>query len=421
MDPQAAPPQGEFHFPPGMYMVPPLQGPYMAPPGLYLSPAQVHGQLLPFTTNATTIDASNDTNSTRKTTINVSDDANSTRKSKRPRGRPRNPAKVGTSGKSKLRAAIPAKPKATTKPKATKKDTANQENTPPTIDLALTDSENDVEKSEDGKICHWTADEKTIVYEFILGSDDEAERRFEQHKVNPGHVYKKISNLFEGAHSADSVKLMYMSSLETFAWIRAFNGFIGNSGRDPNSDDPEAVLKSKIAAAHGAGMHLGALEPATITEWERNGWFDLFNSHLGTSTKVAWPVARSSASAISDLDEDFSNDNDSSDLNIDPNLRKAVLHVPKTPAAVVSEPKHTPSSTFRKQVPSSFIGLGDFTRMKEEKKAVMLELRLAIDHKRLEMDKVRGKIDMAAKVLSMPGASDEVKDHMNLYLLNYFS
>jgi hypothetical protein len=88
----------------------------------------------------------------------------------------------------------------------------------------------------------------------------------------------KVSNLFEGARSADSVKSMYMRSLETFTWIRAFNGFTGNGGGDPDSDDPEAVLKSKIAAARGAGLHLGALKPATITEWERNGWFDLFNS-----------------------------------------------------------------------------------------------------------------------------------------------
>lgn len=87
----------------------------------------------------------------------------------------------------------------------------------------------------------------------------------------------KVSNLFEGARSADSVKSMYMRSLETFAWIRAFNNFTGNGGGDPDSDDPEAVLKSKIAAARGAGLHLGALKPATITEWERNGWFDLFN------------------------------------------------------------------------------------------------------------------------------------------------
>lgn len=57
----------------------------------------------------------------------------------------------------------------------------------------------------------------------------------------------------------------------------------------------------------------------------------------------------------------------------------------------------------------------------EEKKAVMLESRLAIDRERLEMDKVRGKIDMAAKVLSMPGASNEVKDRVNSYLLDYFS
>jgi hypothetical protein len=51
----------------------------------------------------------------------------------------------------------------------------------------------------------------------------------------------------------------------------------------------------------------------------------------------------------------------------------------------------------------------------------MLDVWLAIDHERLEMDKVKEKIDMAAKVLAMPGTSDEVKDHANSFLLNYFT
>jgi hypothetical protein len=60
--------------------------------------------------------------------------------------------------------------------------------------------------------------------------------------------------------------------------MHAFNSFTGNGGGDPDSDDPEATLKDKIAAARGSGLHFGSLKPETITEWERNGWYDLFNN-----------------------------------------------------------------------------------------------------------------------------------------------
>ncbi|KAJ7895810.1 hypothetical protein B0H13DRAFT_1885420 [Mycena leptocephala] len=133
-------------------------------------------------------------------------------------------------------------------------------------------------------------------------------------------------------------------------------------------------------------------------------------SRLGTSAKVARKVVRSSASAISDLDDDSSE----SDANIHPKLRKAA--VPKTPAAIVSEPKHAPSSAFRKQVTNSFSGLGDFMKMKaaaEEKKASVLDARLVIvEREKLEMDKRRE---------SMAGASDEAKVAANTFLLNLFS
>jgi hypothetical protein len=67
-----------------------------------------------------------------------------------------------------------------------------------------------------------TGQRKARVFEFFLGPDADAERRFNQHKVNPGHVYKwvsrfcytitygptpfKASELFDGARSADSIK-----------------------------------------------------------------------------------------------------------------------------------------------------------------------------------------------------------------------
>ncbi|KAJ7306680.1 hypothetical protein DFH08DRAFT_1054345 [Mycena albidolilacea] len=359
-----------------------------------MSPEQFHGHSSPLAAPETITDASVDVvNSTRK---RASSDADETSPpAKRGRGRPRKTANADVPAKPKA-SAPPAKPKAKTKTKAAKKDKSNEENLPPAIDIV--DSDDELEKNEEGKPRYWTAEEKTCVFEFFLGLDADAERRFNQHKVNPGHVYKRASELFDGARSADSIKSLYARSLETFTWMRAFNNFTGNGGGDPDSDDPEGILKGKIAAARGSGVHVGALKPATITEWEKNGWYELFNNRLGASAKIARPIARSSASAISDLDDDDDHDNSSSDANIDPELRKAALRVPKTPAAIVSEPKHTPSSAFRKQINSSFSGLGDFMKVKmvaEEKKATMLDAKLALDRERLEMDKAKGKIDMA--------------------------
>ncbi|KAJ7852133.1 hypothetical protein B0H13DRAFT_2398919 [Mycena leptocephala] len=354
----------------------------------------IYGHPSPFVTPEIPPNASVDAvNSTRKCAC--SEAADTSPPAKRGRGRPRKVANDDVPAKAKA-SARRAKPKAQTKTKAVKK--SNQENLPPVIDIM--DSDDELEKDEGGKPRFWTAEEKTRFFEFFLGSDADAERRFKQHKVNPGHVYKRASQLFHGARTADSVKSLYVRSLDTFTWMRAFNSFTGNGGGDPDSDDPEAILKGK--------MRLHVARACTF----------------GTSAKVARPVVRSSASALSDLDDDLSEDNDSSDAHIDPDLRKGALRVPKTPAAIVSEPKHAPSSAFRKQVNGSFSGLGEFMKIKvatEEKKTTMLDAKLALDRERLEMDKAKGKIDMAERVLAMPGASNEVKERVNAYLLDYFA
>jgi len=203
--------------------------------------------------------------------------------------------------------------------------------------------------------------------------------------------------------------------------MRAFDGFTGNGGGDADSDDPTAILKSKLGAARKASLPIGSLKPATIMEWEKNGWSDLFNNRFGASAKVSREVVRNSATAISDLDDDSGDD---SDVNIHPELCKPVPRAPQTPAATVSEPKHTPSSTFRKQVTSSFGNLGELMKMKmvaEEKKASVLDARLNLEREKLEMDKAKGKVEMAHTVLSTPGASDQVKEAANAWLLTLFS
>ncbi|KAJ7027504.1 hypothetical protein C8F04DRAFT_89707 [Mycena alexandri] len=395
-------------------------------PGQYIPPALFFDQApsgAPFDgthDQPTDLDADDASSSIRKRVDSESSES-AAPPVKRPRGRPR-----GSKNKTTMAATAPKPtPKAptqstkkTTTTKSTQKNKANRENIPPPPVFLLESSDDEIEKTEDGKLRQWQPSEKTRAFDFILGA--EADRRFEQHKVNPGHVYKRLSELvFGGARSSASVKSMYTRALTTFAWIRAFLEFTGNGGGDGDSDDDaEAILTRRLVAARESGLPLGDLKPATIDEWEKNGWTDLFMGRLGGSAKVMRKVVRSSAAAISDLDDDGDSDKEA-EGNIHPSLQKTK----HSAAAIVTEPKHTPASAFRKQVGQSFSGLGDFMKIKaaaEEKKAAVLDARLAFDREKLELEKARGKVDMAQKVLAMAGASDQVRDAANAFLLTLF-
>ncbi|KAJ7123904.1 hypothetical protein C8R46DRAFT_1237967 [Mycena filopes] len=350
---------------------------------------------------------------------------------KRPRGRPPKPKPAeGTLIKSppKRRGRPPgsgtkaAKAKAPSNKKPSKDE---KENIPPPIDIV--DSDDEIERTPEGKIKHWNTPERNGFYQFLLGDSDDAEKRFQMHSVHPARVYKKASDVvFHGSRSPGSIKSMWERSFNTFVWMRAFEKFTGNGGGDADNDDPEAILRKKLSAAWQAGLSLGSLKPATITEWETNGWFDLFNNRLGTSAKVTREVVRSSASVISDLDDNLDNDiksDSDDDINIHSDLRKAPT-APKTPSATVSEPKHTPSSTFRKQATSSLGSIGEFMKMKmvaEEKKTGVLEAKLELEREKLELEKSQKKLEMAQSVLAMPGASAEVKEAANTFMLKLFS
>lgn len=235
----------------------------------------------------------------------------------------------------------------------------------------------------------------------------------------------------------------------------AFEGFTGNGGGDPDSDDPTAILRSRLDGARKAGLVVGKLTPQHITAWRDKGWWDLFNdrysclafisitsltvSSLGNSAKVTREVVRNSASALSDV-EDTTLDLTSDDI-IDPVLRQPPAATPsstlpttpaprKNPAGIVSEPKHTPANNFRSQATSSLGNIGEYMRVKmaaEEVKAKAFEARLEMDQKKLDLEAEKmkaeldkSKVDMAQKVLGMDGASEEVKAAANEFLLGLF-
>ena len=154
-------------------------------------------------------------------------------------------------------------------------------------------------------------------------------------------------------------------------------------------------------------------------------------------------MVRNSASALSDINDHETAFAPNSDENINPILleesrtaRAQATPAPKTPAApknsaaIVSEPKHTPATHFRSQATSSFGNIGEYVKIKmisEEAKAKAFEAKLVMDQAKLKLEQEKmkadldkGKVDMAQKVLEMDGASKEVKEAANQFLLSLF-
>ncbi|KAJ6605029.1 hypothetical protein B0H10DRAFT_2077278, partial [Mycena sp. CBHHK59/15] len=315
---------------------------------------------------------------------------------KRPRWRPRGSTKRSAS-------ATPAKAKTTAKPKAPKK--ADQENIPPPIELA--DSDDEIERSADGKVRYWKPSEKTRVFTFILGLDTEGERRFNQHKTNPGRVYKRASEIeFEGDRSPDSSPCSSMRS-------RPLGGCAhSTASRGTAVGMPTQMIPLRFSRASSA-LHARPVSPLAVSA-PRKSWSGRRTGGRIYSIIVLEPVRRSRERQFGTLRHPF----------LTTTMTQPAPRVQQTPAATVSEPKHTPSSNFRKQVTHSFGNLGEIMKMKmvsEEKKASVLESRLNLDREKLEMDKTKGKVEMAHTVLSTPGASDEVKEAANAWLLTVFS
>ncbi|KAF7356040.1 hypothetical protein MVEN_00933700 [Mycena venus] len=240
---------GEYIFPPAPWMVPPA--PYM-PPGMFSSdpvPFQPSGPV-------------NDASSLAVTSPCKRAASASPPPQKRGRGRPHGSTKKAP---KPANAPPPATTKVDANPARAKKPKKDQENIPPSIEVL--DSDDEIEKTASGKTRDWQANEKTRLFNFILGPDEEGQRRFIQHKTDPSHVYKRASeNEFKGDRSPQSVKSVFECALKTYAYMRAFDGFTGNGGGNTDSDDPTAILKHKLNTARNASIPLGALKASTIEE-----------------------------------------------------------------------------------------------------------------------------------------------------------
>ncbi|KAJ7756711.1 hypothetical protein B0H16DRAFT_1721767 [Mycena metata] len=209
---------------------------------------------------------------------------------KRPRGRPpKDRAAAATAAKVATAKTKVATSKAKAKKSKAKTSSKNEKENQPVAPIEVDDSS---DSEVEGKI-PWKHEEKSKLFTWMLAFDDNGNKRFEQLKKNPARVFKRAEEvLFPGKRTKKSIQNIWSRSLETYGWIRAFEGFTGNGGGDPDSDNPTAVLAYRLKGARTASVAIGNLKPETITVWEAQGWLELFGALSRLDPNLIVPAPR---------------------------------------------------------------------------------------------------------------------------------
>ncbi|KAJ7312840.1 hypothetical protein DFH08DRAFT_821687 [Mycena albidolilacea] len=268
---------------------------------------------------------------------------------------------------------------------------------PPVYELS--DNNDDNVKADGGKC--WPNPVHGHFFHFLLADMPEGAKCFKQHQTNPGHVYSQA---------------MYGRTIDTFTWMRAFNDFTGNGGGNTNCNNPEAILKSKLKAARAGSQHLRSRSQRPLPNGRIVGGMNYSGVILEQARRLHTPSFK--ALPLPSL---------TSTTTV---LSSTVLMLILTPC-FVSEPKHVPSSSLRKQANILFSSMGDLVKIKmksKENKVNALEKKLAIEQEKLDLEKVRveldktkGKVKMVWMLLEMNGVDDEVKGAANEFLKTLFS
>ncbi|KAG1803894.1 uncharacterized protein HD556DRAFT_1484513 [Suillus plorans] len=198
------------------------------------------------------------------------------------------------------------KPRRYSTTKAMQMSTITEENVfPPNINLE--DDGDHVDQMM--RNTHWSADEKTLLFECILGPD--SDDIFELLKITP----KALSVMnFKGKYSWKSMKSQFTRSMATYSSIVVFEAYTSNG--DDGEDDPPNddgtffadlgknqpskslwsaidanLLEKQITNAKAAGHNIGGLSAKVINEWYTRGWFELFSIRYGKSRPTAVSMA----------------------------------------------------------------------------------------------------------------------------------
>ncbi|KAI1797345.1 hypothetical protein LXA43DRAFT_877996 [Ganoderma leucocontextum] len=148
----------------------------------------------------------------------------------------------------------------------------------------------DLEVGPNGGAKHWTEEEKTRFFTWMLTSDE----HWDAFKTRMNTVFRECSaELFPGRKSYTALKSCYHRNLEVFKQIHAFQNFSTNHVRQLQVENPHAEqpsVESMLDVARVAGLNVGNLNIKAIDRWYETGWYNLFKKRYREDPKTGLPA-----------------------------------------------------------------------------------------------------------------------------------
>ncbi|KAI0671577.1 hypothetical protein C8Q78DRAFT_972858 [Trametes maxima] len=137
---------------------------------------------------------------------------------------------------------------------------------------------------------HWTEDEKTRFFTWMLTNDD----HWDAFRTRMNTVFRECSNeLFPGKKSYTALKSCFHRNLEVFKQIHAFQLYSSNYLRQMQAENPDVEppnVDVVLEAARSAGLNVGSLNVKVIDRWYETGWYELFQRRYKEDPKTGLPA-----------------------------------------------------------------------------------------------------------------------------------
>ncbi|KAI0267686.1 hypothetical protein BC834DRAFT_980153 [Gloeopeniophorella convolvens] len=160
------------------------------------------------------------------------------------------------------------------------------------------DDADDADPAEDGGAGgarHWTDDEKTKLFSWLMGPNED--EHFDALRTKKNTCFRDCAlDAFGGRKTFLAVKGCYERNFVVFKQIYAFETFTaGMQQTDIEAESEVDRLREyerRIYAARKAGFHVGNLSSRILDHWHRMGWYATFHSRWHGDPNVRRPPAR---------------------------------------------------------------------------------------------------------------------------------
>ncbi|KAJ7221008.1 hypothetical protein B0H12DRAFT_1205488 [Mycena haematopus] len=206
---------------------------------------------------------------------------------------------------------------------------------------------------------HWTDDEKTQLFQWLMGPahDD----HWNSLRATKNSCLRECAvEVYGSKKTYQALKGCYERNFNLFKQIYAFETYHTHSGSGPITSHGEADrlrdYERRLNAARRAGCDVGNITARTIDHWHRTGWYDLFYRRWHDDPATTKPIATrgagsSSLNAMGGDDPDV-DDDQTLDFSDSPNGSGGLSHPPPPPPAQQQMPSYiTPQQTLRDTAP----------------------------------------------------------------------